>query len=226
MKQTEANKANDEDVARTLVVVAMPVGDLKPHPRNYRRHPEDQLEHIRHSIVEHGHYRNVVVARDGTILAGHGVVLATKSLGLPTVPAIRLDVEPDDPRAIRLLVGDNEIGHLGEIGDRQLSELLKSLQADDAGGLLGSGFDEMQLANLLLVTRPASEVKDLNEAADWAGVPEYDRAPEPRKVVVSFDDEAALADFCQRLGLKVTDKTKSLWWPPRADDDTSSIRFE
>lgn len=45
---------------------------LKPHPRNYRGHPDDQLAHIERSIRDNGVYRNVLVARDYTILAGHG----------------------------------------------------------------------------------------------------------------------------------------------------------
>lgn len=47
---------------------------LKPHPRNYRTHPEDQIAHLIESISKHGFYRNVVIAKEGTILAGHGVV--------------------------------------------------------------------------------------------------------------------------------------------------------
>ena len=68
------------------------ISGLRPHPRNYREHPEDQLEHIKASIVENGFYRNVVAARDGTILAGHGVVLAATAMGLRKVPVIRLDL--------------------------------------------------------------------------------------------------------------------------------------
>ncbi len=34
------------------------VEGLKPHPRNYRTHPEDQLAHLVASIEEHGFYRN------------------------------------------------------------------------------------------------------------------------------------------------------------------------
>jgi hypothetical protein len=54
------------------------IKELKPHPRNYRSHPEDQLVHLVNSIKQHGFYRNVVVAKDNTILAGHGVVPSFK----------------------------------------------------------------------------------------------------------------------------------------------------
>jgi hypothetical protein len=33
---------------------------LKPHPKNYKKHPEDQLKHICRSIEENGIYRNII----------------------------------------------------------------------------------------------------------------------------------------------------------------------
>ena len=121
-------------------VTQAPVDTLRPHPRNYRTHPEDQLAHIVRSLQLHGFYRNVVVARDGTILAGHGVVLAARQLGLETVPVIRLDVAPDDARALQVLTGDNEIANLGDVDDRELTELLRELATEDWDLLLGTGF--------------------------------------------------------------------------------------
>jgi ParB family chromosome partitioning protein len=87
---------------------------LKPHPRNYRHHPPDQIEHLKASLREHGVYRNVVAARDWTILAGHGLVLAAKELGWKAISTAKLDIKPDSPRALKILAGDNEIAHLAE----------------------------------------------------------------------------------------------------------------
>ncbi len=35
----------------------MAVADLKPHPKNYKSHPSDQLEHLKQSITDNGIYR-------------------------------------------------------------------------------------------------------------------------------------------------------------------------
>ena len=125
------------------------VDSLTPHPLNYKGHPDDQIEHIVASIRENGVYRNVVVARDGMILAGHGVCLALKKMGREWVDVVRLDVGPMDARALKVLAGDNEIGHLGEVDDRALSELLKTIQTEDVSGLLGTGYDDGSLDALL-----------------------------------------------------------------------------
>ena len=149
------------------------VSELKPHPKNYRAHPDDQLEHIIQSIKDNGHYRNVVVAQDNIILAGHGVVKASSKMGLESIPVVQLDVPHDDPKAIKVLTGDNEIAHLGLVDDRLLTELLKEVKDYDMNGLLGTGYDDAMLASLVMVTRPKSEIEDFDAAAEWVGMPEH-----------------------------------------------------
>lgn len=136
----------------TFTVEIVPIDTLKPHPRNYKQHPDDQLEHIITMIRQHGHYRNIVISSDNYILAGHGVVLASKKMGLVEVPVHRLDVGYEHPEAIKVLVADNEIAHLAEQDDRLLSELLKGIVDDGSTDLKGTGFDEMMLVNLIFVS--------------------------------------------------------------------------
>ena len=200
------------------------ISKLKDHPRNYRDHPDDQLEHIMQSLREHGFYRNIVCAEDMTILAGHGVVKAAKKLGLTQAPVIKLPIDPEDARALKVLAGDNELSHLAIDDDRLLSELLKEIADTDVNGLLGTGYDEMMLANLVMVTRPESEIRNFDEAAAWVGMPEYGREAERLKLVMYFASDADREDFSKRLGLNLNEKSKSAWWPPREDDDVSSLK--
>lgn len=201
--------------------------DLRPHPGNYRVHPEGQLDHLDESIRQFGVYRNVTVARDGTILAGHGVVEAARRVGLTELQVIRLDLDPDDPEALKVVVGDNEISRLAEIDDRQLSEHLKVIAELDA--LHGTGFDQMMLANLLYVTRPATEISSLDEAAHWVGLPEFEPAEERVTLVIQFESEEdrdRLIDELKLIIAKKMRKTWSAWWPPKARDDLRSLLFD
>lgn len=208
---------------------AVLVADLKPHPRNYRSHPDDQLAHIVESIRANGVYKNVVVSRDGFVLAGHGVYLAALKGGVTELPARRLPYDHQDPRAIKVLIGDNEVWNLGMPDDRQLTELLK--QVRDADSLLGTGFDDQQFAALAFVTRPASELATVDEAKEWVGMPSFEPAQEPFKVIVLIQTEAERDKFLASIGAKVfgrkEGKTWSLWWPPRAEKrDVVSLRFK
>lgn len=201
------------------------VKDLKPHPRNYQTHPEFQIRHIKKSIQDHGFYRNVVVAKDLTILAGHGVVEAATSLGINQIPVHIVDVEPDEPKALQILTGDNEINNLAVVNDRLLTELLKEIVSQsDLEGLAGTGFDEAQLTSLVMISRPAAEIRDINEAAEWIGMPDYEPAPQVHKTTVSFDTEDDMKDFFKFLGYDRPHK--SIWYPQKARDDVKSVRLQ
>jgi hypothetical protein len=204
----------------------VPIDDLRPHAQNYQQHPEDQIEHLKARLRKFGFYRNIVIAQENTILAGHGIWAAAKELGFTRVPARRVDLAPDSVKAMELLAGDNEVAHLAEKDDRALSELLLSIQDSAEGSLEGTGYDEAMLANLMMVTRSSSEIKDFDEAAHWVGLPDYDEANGAlhSKVTVSFASAEDREEFCERLGIAAAGG--SIWFPPKANDDVISLRFE
>lgn len=226
-----SKKANEMP---TFPVEQIAVDQLKPHPNNYQKHPPDQLEHLKQSVKEHGFYRNVVIAEDNTILAGHGIWEAIQALGYKTIPVIRLPIASDSVQALKVLTGDNELNHLAEQNDRELTELLKRIVNEDReAGLLGTGYDEQMLANLLMVTRSEREILDFDEAAHWVGMPEYDPTLKPPVLMISFDTPEARQQFLDELDQKqrtiVSGKNRntwSMWWPPREREDLKSLKWE
>lgn len=202
--------------------------DLRAHPDNYKEHPEDQLKHITASLDALGFYKPIVIAKDGTVLAGHGVMKAAAMLGLENVPVKRMDIEPDSPEAKMILAGDNEIGKRGELDDRQMAETLRQLH-EETGNLIGSGYDVETFALLLLSTRTAAEIKDANEAAEWMQLPTFEKVPTPHKLIVNFDSAEERSEFMQKLEVDLHEKANlnaiSIWWPPRERNDPGSVRF-
>ena len=224
-----SNDGITQDELETMLdykIVMVKIEDLTPHPKNYQTHPPDQLEHLIASIKRNGFYKNIVVARGNMILAGHGVVKALKKMGITQVPIYKLDIDPFGSRALKLLIGDNEISHLAEVDDRALSEVLKTIQDNDSEGLFGTGFDQMMLANLIYVTRPKDEIEDFDAAAHWVGMPEYEIPDRQLKVSVLFRNEEDRERFAELLGLEFTERTVSTWWPHKPKGDPSSLRFE
>jgi DNA modification methylase len=65
-----------------------PVERLVPYARNARTHSEAQVDQIAASIREWGWTNPVLVAEDGTIIAGHGRVLGARKLGIDTIPVM------------------------------------------------------------------------------------------------------------------------------------------
>lgn len=225
-------KQSKKQIAVTSEMAA--VDSLTPHPRNYRKHGVDQLAHIMASIKEHGFYKNVVIAKDSTILAGHGAVLAAKELGIKEIPIVRLDVGPNDRRAMKILTGDNEISKLSEVDDRLLSEILKDIADFSLDDLLGTGFDGKQLANLVFVTRPADEVKDFDAAAEWVGLPAYEQRDDSKNklpmIEITFQTKEDRDKFVEetklRIATKIGDRKWATVWPFVGRNDTKNIKFK
>lgn len=193
----------------TRPVEEVSVASLKPHPRNYRKHTKRQLEHLCKSIKDHGLYRNVVIAEDSTILAGHGVVEAVMKLGIETIQVIRLNVSPDSDLGLKVLTGDNEISNLVDIDNKELVGILKEI--DEAGDLLGTGFDIDGLDALFQRSTPKDFAME-----EWQGMPEFksDDLTPHRQIIVSFESEEAVAVFAKTLNVLVTPKTRSFFFPP------------
>jgi DNA modification methylase len=72
------------------MVEMLPPSKLKPAKRNARTHNEKQIELLARSILHFGFIKPVVIDDRGRIIAGHGIWLAAKKLGLKKVPVIRV----------------------------------------------------------------------------------------------------------------------------------------
>jgi DNA modification methylase len=73
-----------------LAITWRPLGELIPYARNPRTHSDAQVAQIAASIREFGWTNPVLVDGANGIIAGHGRVLAARTLGLGRVPVIEL----------------------------------------------------------------------------------------------------------------------------------------
>lgn len=177
---------------------------IRPHPENYRGHPEDQVAHIIESINRNGIYRPLVVSSDDVILAGHGLYLALVELGISPVPITRVPFAHDDVDALALLVGDNEIANLVDDSDAKLINLLLRISDTDTDLLLGTGYDEQQLVALQVLTAPPKSGWD--PLAEWNDSEEAPFEPGERDVWrlnISFRSEGERQAFIDDLGEQV-----------------------
>jgi ParB-like nuclease domain/DNA methylase len=109
-----------------LAVVYRATNSIKPEPRNARTHSKKQVAEIAASIRQFGFSNPLLTDVDGVIIAGHGRLLAAKSIGLDSLPTITLPhLDEAQRRALRL--ADNKIA-LNAVWDRDLLKLeLKEL---------------------------------------------------------------------------------------------------
>lgn len=66
----------------------LPIGDLKPHPRNPNHHPDSQIDLLATIIAEQGWRAPITVStRSGYVVRGHGRLMAARKLGPVEIPA-------------------------------------------------------------------------------------------------------------------------------------------
>lgn len=128
------------DLAGALV----DIDALRPHPRNARN---GDVDAIAESLRVNGQYRPIVIAADGTILAGNHTYMAAMSIGWDRIAAVRLQLDPESPEAHRIMLADNRTADLGNYDRGLLVDLLQNL--DDGPGLVGTGYDSDDLTRLL-----------------------------------------------------------------------------
>jgi DNA modification methylase len=155
-----------------------PIARLKPYERNPRLHSGDQVARLAASLIEYGWTQPILIAEDGEVIAGHGRLLAAQSLGLDTVPVIRLaHFSAAQQRAYR--IGDNQLALAASWDEEALSAELHALNGDDYDlGLLG--FDDGEIERLLAPLD--HDTATIDEDADDGSL---DETPAPPRQPVS-----------------------------------------
>jgi DNA modification methylase len=121
-----------------------PIEGLIPYARNARTHSDAQIAQIAASIREWGWTNPVLVAEDGTIIAGHGRVLAARQLGITEVP-VMVARGWTEAQKRAYVIADNQLG-LNAGWDMELLKVeMAELQGLDFNLDL-IGFDDKMLA--------------------------------------------------------------------------------
>lgn len=160
------------EVTKALIIEQIKVSDLIPYATNSRTHSPEQVAQIAASMVEFGWTNPVLIDAHGTIVAGHGRVMAASKLCMETIPCIRLGhLKPAQVRAY--VIADNKLALNAGWDEELLTNELKAVQAD---GLLSlTGFSEQELNDLI-----DEAASDTTAGADETDASE-DRAAEALK---------------------------------------------
>lgn len=200
------------------------VSDLIPYARNARKHDEWQVQQIAGSIKEYGFTNPVLIDETNEIIAGHGRVLAANKLGIQEVSCIVLGyLTPIQKKAYAL--ADNKIA-LNSSWDEMLLKLeIEELNQNDDFDFTSIGFTDLEIAALLPDEQEFVAPEDKED--EWEGMPEFNQkdATSFRHIIVHFDNQEHVDQFAALIDQNLTDKTKSIWFPPQEKMDTESKRY-
>lgn len=159
---------------------------LIPYARNARTHSPAQVSQIAASIREWGWTTPVLVSEDGTIIAGHGRILAAQQLGLAEVPVMVARGWTEAQRRA-YVIADNQLSlNAGWDNETLLNEL---------GDLEASGFN----VDLL-----GFDADDLEKMAD--SLLDRDAAPPESSTKEIDPDKYEMGHTCPRCGFEFDDK--------------------
>lgn len=150
-------------------VTRVPTASLIPYARNARTHSDAQVAQIAASIREWGWTIPVLVDEAGTLIAGHGRLLAAQSLGLEEVPAMVARGWSDAKRRAYALA-DNRLALNAGWDETMLALEVAALSHDDFNLSL-LGFDEGELSRLMdgdppPDEQPPDEFREVDEDID------------------------------------------------------------
>ena len=128
---------------KKLEITYLKTADLLPYAGNSRTHSDEQVNQIAASIKEFGFNAPVGVA-EGTILAGHGRVMAAKRLGLEEVPTV--DLSHLSPAARRkYIIADNKIAlNAGWDEELLIAEIEQLKEEGESISVLGFTDEELE----------------------------------------------------------------------------------
>ncbi len=124
------------------------ISELKPHPKNARKHTDKQIEKIARSIKELDWGRPIIISNDNYILAGHGAYLAAKDvLKLKEVPYRQMPHQHDSPEALAYMVADNKLTDESEWNYGELQLITEEIKLEGFDVTL-TGFEDVELKEI------------------------------------------------------------------------------
>ncbi len=182
----------------------VPIGDLRSTPSDYGD-PDVAIA----GLQRHGQVRPVLLGEDRVAVSRVHLLEAAVALGWTHIAA-------------RLAVGES------------VRESLDQLSLIDVAG------GDVETVKALAAVGTAREVEDSeieaiderarDSSSEWVGLPEFIPVTDSFKLVISCETEADRDAALDALGIatihKGTRGTLSVWFPDRAREDLSSLRFE
>jgi DNA modification methylase len=98
---------------------------LRPDPANARIHSPQQIRALARNIQRYGFTNPILVNSENQVVAGHGRLEASKLIGLPTVPIIRLNLSQAQSKALN--IWDNRSSDLSHFDDKLLGLALQQV---------------------------------------------------------------------------------------------------
>jgi hypothetical protein len=206
------------------------ITDYRPDPRNANQGTERGQYMLDKSVEQVGAARSIVAAADDTIPAGNKSLQAFVDAGLEDVIEIETDgttpvvvkrtdwASVDSEQARKYAYFDNRTNEVGLTWDVQ--QVLTDIES---GMDLDAMFFDWELDQILGKVAQGG----FDPSAEWEGMPEYESEDgRPAYAIkVNFRSLEDLQDFARLIEQKLTEQTRSIWYPIKPSEETKNIAW-
>lgn len=122
------------------------IDSLEPYIHNLRLHSQKNIDTVRHSLLNFGQQKPIVISNSNNIISGNLVWQVARELKWKDIWCVRTELTPEECIAYRLM--DNRTAELGEWDYDMLSKQVRYL-LDLGFTVYSTGFNESVLLPLL-----------------------------------------------------------------------------
>lgn len=140
---------------REIQIIKVNINEIKPYAGNAKKHPKEQVEQIKQSILHFGMNDPIAIDENNVVIEGHGRLMALKLLNFEEVPCIRLShLSEADKRAYIL---EHNKSTLNTGYDEELLKVEMDFLKESAFDLNLTGFSPTEISALFDTKSKAKE---------------------------------------------------------------------
>jgi len=196
-----------------MKITLVNINSLNPAEYNPRQISNKQYEDLKASMEKFGCVDPIIINinpdRQNVVVGGHQRLRILRELGAEKVPTVSVNLSEKDERELNVRL--NKSG-----GEWDMDILANEFDVVD---LKEWGFKDIELG---------FNIDKINPQDEWGGMPEFkqeDKTPQ-KQIIVSFKNEKDMQLFSELIGQKLTNKTKSIWYPKVEIEKYMDKRYE
>lgn len=192
------------------------IDELKPTEYNPRKISDKAKKKLRKSLLDFGYIDPIIVntfkGRENIIISGHQRYYIMKEDLVEEVDIVEVSVDLNKEKLLNIAMNNRNL--MGDWDEEKLTQIIGEL-FNSKVDLSMTGFKELELDNIL----GNNVVLDPN--GEWKDMPEFDQNElmTKNRLIVLFETNEDRMKFSELIGIKLTERTKSIWFPEKENDN-------